>query len=151
NTVSVGSVGAERQITNVAAGRSDTDAANLAQVSAGDARTLSSATRYTDSRVSALSDSFSQLHDDSMRRFQNMDRRIDRLGAMSAAMLNMAINAAGTQSERGRISVGAGFQSSEHALSIGYARKIGERASFSLGGAFSGNDSSAGLGFGVDL
>src|SRR3546814_16396454 len=32
NTVSVGSAGAERQITNVAAGTEDTDAVNLAQL-----------------------------------------------------------------------------------------------------------------------
>ncbi|MFH7391200.1 YadA-like family protein, partial [Pseudomonas syringae group genomosp. 7] len=79
------------------------------------------------------------------------DQRIDRMGAMSSAMLNMAINAAGSQSPRGRIAVGAGFQGGEQALSIGYGKRIGERASFSLGGAFSNGERSAGMGFGVDL
>src|SRR3546814_12334189 len=69
---------------------------------------------------------------------------------MSAAMLNMAINAAGTQSERGRIAIGAGFQGGERGLSVGYGKRIG-RASFSLGGAFSGSDRSVGAGFGIDL
>jgi hypothetical protein len=63
----------------------------------------------------------------------------------------MAVNAAGTQSPRGRVSVGAGFQGGEQALSIGYAKKLGARASFSLGGSFSGGESSAGIGVGVDL
>ena len=66
-------------------------------------------------------------------------------------MLNMAINAAGSQSPRGRIAMGAGFQGGEQALSVGYGRKLGKRGSFSLGGAFSSGEKSAGVGFGVDL
>ena len=69
---------------------------------------------------------------------------------MSAAMVNMAINAANSRSRTGRIGVGAGWQNGESALSIGYSKQIG-RASFSLGGAFSSDDTSAGIGFGVDL
>ena len=55
-------------------------------------------------RMDALEDSFADLDG----RLHRQDRRIDRQGAMSSAMLNMAINAAGTQSPRGRIAVGAG-------------------------------------------
>ena len=84
-------------------------------------------------------------------RFSQQDRRIDKQGSMSSAMLNMAINAAGSQSPRGRVAAGVGFQGGERALSVGYAKRIGERASFSLGGAFSGSEKSAGMGFGVDL
>jgi hypothetical protein len=36
-------------------------------------------------------------------------------------------------------------------LSVGYAKQIGERASFSIGGAFSDDEKSAGVGFGFDL
>jgi hypothetical protein len=70
---------------------------------------------------------------------------------MNAAMMNMAINAANSRSEHGRIGVGAGWQNGESALSVGYSKQIGERASFSLGGAFSSDDTSAGVGFGIDL
>jgi len=70
---------------------------------------------------------------------------------MGSAMLNMAINAAGGTSERGRIAVGAGFQGGERALSVGYGRRVSQRVSFSLGGAFSGSEKSAGVGFGLDL
>jgi trimeric autotransporter adhesin len=66
-------------------------------------------------------------------------------------MLNMAINAAGTQSPRGRIAMGLGFQGGERALSVGYGRRVGKTGSFSLGGAFSGSEKSVGAGFGVDL
>ncbi len=70
---------------------------------------------------------------------------------MGAAMMQSSINAAGTKSPHGRISVGAGFQGGEQAWSIGYGVPIGERASFSIGGAFSGGENSAGVGFGLDL
>ena len=43
-----------------------------------------------------------------------------------------------------------GYQEGEQALSIGYQRAIGERTTLTLGGAFSGEESTvgAGLGFG---
>jgi hypothetical protein len=79
------------------------------------------------------------------------DERIDRMGAMNSAMMNMAINAGGSRSPRGRMAVGAGWQNGESALSVGYSKQIGDRASFSIGGAFSNDESSAGIGFGLDL
>jgi hypothetical protein len=70
---------------------------------------------------------------------------------MGSAMMNMSINAANSRSARGRVAAGVGWQNGETALSVGYAKSIGERASVSIGGAFSGDDRSAGVGFGVDL
>jgi autotransporter adhesin len=114
-------------------------------------KTLASANAYTDSKFTALDDQFQQLSDNLGNRLNQQDKRIDRMGAMSSAMMNMAMNAAGGRSERGRVAVGAGWQNGESALSVGYAKQIGERASFSIGGAFSSDDSSAGIGFGLDL
>ncbi|MDR6990135.1 ESPR-type extended signal peptide-containing protein [Luteimonas sp. 3794] len=162
NTVSVGSAANQRQITNVAAGTQSTDAANVGQLQAGvteakayadttATQAVSTSKAYTDQRLASWGDQFETYRGDVERRFSDVDRRMDKQGAMSAAMLNMATNAAGTQSPRGRVAVGAGFQSGEQALSIGYAKKVGERASFSLGGAFSGDETSAGIGFGIDL
>ncbi len=157
------------RISNVADGVAANDAANLGQMQAGDAETLAAANDYTDNtatetltsanaytdqrfaELTGLSDSFDTFRDGVDRRFQQQDRRIDKQGSMSSAMLNMAINAAGSQSPRGRIAAGVGFQGGERALSVGYAKRIGARASFSLGGAFSGSEKSAGMGFGVDL
>ena len=39
----------------------------------------------------------------------------------------------------------------EGALSVGYAKNINDRVSLSIGGAFSSDDSAAGIGFGIDL
>ena len=166
NTVSVGSAGQERRVTHVAAGTAATDAANVQQMQAGDAQavatanaytdttatqTLSSANGYTDSRVQQLSDQFSGIASEVGRRLDLQDKRIDRQGAMGAAMMNMSINAANSRSARGRVAAGVGWQNGESAVSVGYAKSIGERASFSIGGAFSSDDSSAGIGIGVDL
>ena len=143
NSVSVGSAGNERQLTNVAEGTADTDAVNKAQLDRG----VASANRYTDSTMSSLNDSFEGLKRDVDGRLRTMDRRIDRQGAMSAAMLNMATSAAGVHTDN-RVGVGVGFQGGESALSLGYQRAISERATLTLGGAVSGDDASVGFGAG---
>ncbi|NLC61799.1 MAG: hypothetical protein GX761_11035, partial [Gammaproteobacteria bacterium] len=158
NTVSVGAEGSERQIVNVAAGTADTDAANVGQVNAAAAQsrsytdtvatqTLSSANAYTDQQFAVWNDNFEAFRGDVERRFHDVDRRLDRQGAMSAAMLNMATSAAGIRTQN-RIGVGVGFQSGESALSVGYQRAISERATITFGGAFSGDESSVGIGAG---
>ncbi len=48
NTVSVGAAGAERRVTNVAAGTGDTDAVNVSQLNDTAATTLQQANTYTD-------------------------------------------------------------------------------------------------------
>jgi hypothetical protein len=68
---------------------------------------------------------------------------------MSAAMVNMAVNAA-APSERGRLAVGAGFQSGKQAISVGYGRRVG-KATVSFGAAFSGSEKSGGIGLGWDM
>ncbi|HYM85234.1 MAG TPA: YadA-like family protein, partial [Pseudoxanthomonas sp.] len=147
NTVSVGSEGNERAITNVAAGTVATDAANVGQMQAGDTATLSAANTYTDSRFAAIDDDFANFRTETDRRFLDQDRRIDRAGAMGSAMLNMATSVAGIRTEN-RVGVGVGFQGGEKALSIGYQRALSDRATITIGGAFSGDEKSVGVGAG---
>ncbi|WP_309685472.1 YadA-like family protein [Stenotrophomonas sp. SORGH_AS_0321] len=126
--VSVGAPGAERRITNVAAGVERTDAVNLGQ----------------------MNDRFEQEREWSNSRFQAVDKRIDRMGAISAAYAGMAINTAGLSGDN-RLGAGIGSQNGRSALAVGYQRILGEKknVSVSLGGAFSGSDQSvsAGAGF----
>ena len=126
--VSVGAPGAERVIGNVAAGTRPTDAVNLQQ----------------------MDDRFAAERDWSNGRFQAVDKRIDRMGAISAAYAGMAINTAGLSGDN-RVGAGIGSQNGRSALAVGYQRILGEKknVSVSLGGAFSGSDQSvsAGAGF----
>nr|WP_246623504.1 YadA-like family protein [Sphingomonas colocasiae] len=55
DSVSVGFAGGERQITNVAAGVSSTDAVNLGQLNSGLGQAVNIANAYTDARISILS------------------------------------------------------------------------------------------------
>ncbi|TDK27146.1 hypothetical protein E2F46_02730 [Luteimonas aestuarii] len=150
-------------IGNVADGVAATDAANVRQVQAGDAATLASANTYTDtvavqtlqsandytdSRFAAWDAQLDSIQRGIDDRFHQQDRRIDRQGAMSGAFAGMAMNTAGLSGQN-RIGVGVGVQGGEQALAVGYQRAIGNRASVSLGGAFSGNEKSmmGGAGF----
>ena len=147
NTVSVGSAGNERQVTNVAAGTQATDAVNVAQLESTATQAVTTANAYTDQRFDAWSDSFTAYQGELERRFTDQDRRIDRQGAMGAAMLNMATSAAGIRTQN-RVGVGLGFQGGESALSLGYQRAINDRATLTIGGAFSGDEKSVGVGAG---
>ena len=150
----------------VQAAGAETLASAQTHANAGDVATLSSANTYTDNtatetltaansytdtrfaQLSGLSDSFETFRNETDRRFQQQDRRIDKLSAMSGAYAGMAMNTAGLAG-RNRIGVGVGAQGGEQALAVGYQRVIGNRASVSIAGAFSGNETSvsAGAGF----
>lgn len=154
------------RIANVADGVETSDAVNLGQMEAGDADTLAAANDYTDNtatetltaantytdqrfaEITGLSDSFESFRNETDRRFQQQDRRIDKLSAMSGAYAGMAMNTSGLAG-RNRVGVGVGAQGGEQALAVGYQRAIGNRASVSIAGAFSGDEKSvsAGAGF----
>ena len=112
---------------------------------------MTSAKSYTDAKFVAWNDTFTQYQQQVDKRFAQTDKRIDRIGAMGNAMTHMAVNAANGTSEKGRIAIGIGTQGSQGAVSIGYGKRIGDRASFSLGASFSSGEASAGAGFGFDL
>jgi autotransporter adhesin len=128
NEISVGSPGSERVVSNVAAATRPTDAVNLQQMN----DRFDTEREYTDGR------------------FNQMDKRLDRMGAISAAYAGMATNTAGLSGDS-RIGAGIGSQNGRSALAVGYQRILGDRKniSVSLGGAFSGSDKSvsAGAGF----
>ncbi len=147
NTVSVGSATNQRQITHVAAGTADTDAVNVAQMNKSSSDTLSSANSYTDTRFAGLESTFKDYSLQTERRFQEVDKRFDRQGAMSAAMMNMATSTAGLRGQN-RIGVGAGLQGAEQAVAVGYQRMINENTSLSISGALSKEESSGGVGVG---
>jgi autotransporter adhesin len=144
NTVSVGSVGHERRVTNVAAGTASTDAANVGQVQASAANTLSSANAYTDGRMQQVM----QLQDDVFQRLDQQDERIDREGAMQSAMSMMIGSAAGIDAPN-RLATGTGFQGGEAAISVGYQRAFGPKNTLTIGASVTESESTWGVGYGI--
>ena len=62
--------------------------------------------------------------------------------------VGMATSTAGLRTQN-RLGVGVGFQGGQTAMSIGYQRARSDRATVTLGGAFSGDDTSVGVGAGI--
>ena len=59
----------------------------------------------------------------------------------------MTASAAGVHTVN-RMEVGVGAQDGQTAVSVGDQRALGNSATLTIGGAFSGNDRSAGVGYG---
>ncbi len=125
DTVDVGG----RTISNVAPGILPTDAVNLAQMQAGDARTLMQANAYTD------------------QVFSRVERKINAAGAAASAMGIMAGTAAGNaQSGLNRVAMGVANYNGQSAIAMGYQRTIRDRISLTLGASFSGSERVVGAG-----
>jgi len=160
NTVSVGTAANNRQLTNVAAGTQATDAANLGQVQealvtaksytdASSRQTLQSANAYTDQKLSSFASTsdVNSLRDQVNNRFHTMDKRVNQVGAMGAAMAQMAFSTQGINTDN-RLGVGVGGYQGQAALSVGYSRQLSPRANLTFGAAVSGNEASGGVGVG---
>lgn len=142
-------------VATLSASRAHADAAAAGTLTAANtytdtasANAVRSANSYTDQRFSAWDDTFTQYQQAVDQRFHATDRRINIIGAMGGAMSAAAMNTAGLSGEN-RVGIGVGSQGGESALAVGYQRALGSRASFSLGGSFSGGEKSvnAGAGF----
>jgi X-X-X-Leu-X-X-Gly heptad repeat protein len=108
NSVSVGSAGAERQITNVADGTGATDAVNLRQLQGGMGQAVDVANAYTDVRFNLLSSGLRDL-------------RRDAEGGTAASMAMAGIpqfSEAGT----GTLGVGMSSWQGEHAVAMGLSK-----------------------------
>jgi autotransporter adhesin len=139
----------DQQVTDVRTDMVAGDAATLVAANthadAGDAATLSSANTYTDTKVAAITLDFSNFRTEVNDRFESQDKRINQVGAMSAAMANMTASAAGVRT-RNRVAVGVGNYRGENSLAFGYQRAVSDRAVITIGGAFNGDDSTIGAG-----
>ncbi|HLI17719.1 MAG TPA: YadA-like family protein, partial [Rhodanobacteraceae bacterium] len=113
------------------------------------AQTLNAAKVYTDQALTGYvtTDTLNQYEQEVNARFSDEDKRIDRVSAMSTAMVQMAASAAGIDTTN-RVGLGVGSSGGQSALSVGYQRLIGKKATFTIGGSVSGNQSSVGAGVG---
>jgi autotransporter adhesin len=157
NSVSVGSVGHERQVTNVAAGVQKTDAANLGQVQealvtaktyadAGDQNTLRSAKAYTDTKLTGFTTTgdFNAFRDQVNQQFHTVNTRLDRVGAMGSAMAGMAGAIAAAPNTENRVSAAVGGYSGQSALAVGYSHRLPGNGAVLLGGSIAGGGESSG-------
>ncbi len=101
---------------------------------------LARANEYTDGAISNFE-----------RRLDKMDKRFNRMAAMSSAQTAMAMNTAGLATYN-RLGAGVGYSEGESAMAVGYQRVLNEKgsATFSLNGAFTNSgDRSMGVGVGI--
>jgi autotransporter adhesin len=140
NTATLNNGGSPTRLRNVADGVNASDAVNLGQMQAADLDTLNQANDYTDARVSNIL----TVMDD---RFEGIERRMSRMGAMNSAMSMMTASAAGVQSAN-KVAVGVGYDGGEAAIAAGYQKLFGNGAVVTLGASYSGGDTQAGVGFG---
>ena len=101
---------------------------------------LARANEYTDGAISNFE-----------RRLDKMDKRFNRMAAMSSAQTAMAMNTAGLATYN-RLGAGVGYSEGESAMAVGYQRVLNDKgsATFSLNGAFTNSgERSMGVGVGI--
>jgi autotransporter adhesin len=101
---------------------------------------LARANEYTDGAIKGVE-----------QRLDKMDKRFNRMAAMSSAQTAMAMNTAGLATYN-RLGAGVGYAEGESAMAVGYQRVLNEKgsATFSLNGAFTNSgEQSVGLGVGI--
>jgi len=113
-------------------------------------QTLSAANAYTNQALASYvtTDTFNQFQNQVNVQFREQDKRIDTMGAMSAAATQMAINTAGLSGDN-RVGLGMGTYSGRQAASIGYQHMFSnQKASISAGVSSGNGETSGGVGFG---
>ena len=99
-------------------------------------------------RANEYSDGISREVD---ARLDKMDKRFNRMAAMSSAQSAMAMNTAGLNTYN-RLGAGVGYSDGESAMAVGYQRVLNEKgsATFSLNGAFTNSgERTVGVGVGI--
>lgn len=135
-------------ISNVGAGTVDSDAATVGQMNTQVSEAIQTANNYTDSKFTALSQTLDDFKGEVNQRFQQQDVKINRVGAMSAAMSQMSFSTQGINSPN-RLGVGVGTQGGKSAIAVGYSRSMTPNINLSFGGSASGSETSAGAGLGI--
>ncbi len=99
-------------------------------------------------RANEYSDGISREVD---ARLDKMDKRFNRMAAMTSAQSAMAMNTAGLNTYN-RLGAGVGYSEGESAMAVGYQRVLNDKgsATFSLNGAFTNSgERSMGVGVGI--
>ena len=125
-TVSVGAVGSERRLTNLAAGTADTDAVNVAQLNTGLAN-LSSGIDVLSYRV------------------EDLDSRVSKVGAMSAAISGLMALPYDSDTPM-QFQIGAGIYGGEQAVAAGLTYYTSDTMALNLGFSTCGGETMGRIG-----
>lgn len=145
--------------TGDAANRDYVDEQTLAAIAtaqsyadANDKATLSSAQAYADRRVSEIAGiDFDDYRNQVDQRFVQHNRKINRTGALGAAMAGMVSSAAAARASRTRLGIAIGTYHGESALALGVQHALTPKIGLTLGAGLAGGDNnsiSLGLGAG---
>ncbi len=85
------------------------------------------------------------------RRFDGIEKRLNGLGAQTAAMSMMAASSAGLPVGKVAIQAGVGFNGGASAIAVGYRIRTSEKVSFSAGLSFGGNGTKPMGGVGMSI
>ncbi|MFD1998475.1 YadA family autotransporter adhesin, partial [Paraburkholderia dipogonis] len=138
NTVSVGSAGSERQVTNVAAGTATTDAVNVGQLndaigsSLGNLPAGMTAKDYTDKQINSVQNSVSQV------------AKSAYAGIAAATALTMIPDV--DQGKTFAVGVGGGTYKGSQAVALGVSARITENLKMKAGAGTSSQGTTVGLG-----
>jgi hypothetical protein len=135
------------QISNVADGVADTDAANVGQVSAQVQQAINTANAYTDAS-SAQTLNWANAYTD--RKFAEVNQRFSTTQAMSSAQTQMVATFGGADpNNHNRVAAGVGFAGGHNGIAVGYQHTSESgRVAWNVGGAAAGNDRTIGAGVG---
>lgn len=85
------------------------------------------------------------------RRFDGIEKRLNGLGAQTAAMAMMSASGAGLPVGKVAIQAGVGFNGGASAMAVGYRVRTSEKVSFSAGLSFGGNGTKPMGGVGMSI
>ncbi len=118
----------------------------------GDKATLASAEAYTDQRISQITGiDYQQFTASVNRRFVQQNNKINRTGALSAALVGMAASASAVTGAPTRMGVAVGHYHNKTALSLGIEHAFSSNVVLLVGAAFANSDHSETVGLGFSL
>jgi trimeric autotransporter adhesin len=113
-----------------------------------DAAVLVAANNYTNSQIAAVVINVAGF-EDKLDAFElqvaGLDKRVDQVGAMSAAMAQMTAAASGNDKDN-RLAVGLGNYGGQTAFALGFQRTVSDNVTISFGAAFDGDKTATGAG-----
>ena len=133
-------------ISNVAAAVKDSDAVNKKQMEAADDKILETSKVYTDTKIKNVTvDTLREANDYTDMRFNNLDQKINKTGAATAAMAGLH-PLEFDEEQKLNFAVATGGYHGSSAIALGMFYRPNENVMFNLSGSTSGSEHMYSLG-----